>query len=545
MPDPNVVDSEQDFILYDTSLRDGVQQRDGDMPKPENAVMFAKRCIGVGVRYVEIGLDKNSPVFQELLKAATSEGFLDCISVFSMTRGDEVASLLNLGIQNATLVCKARIRDVRISLNKEPSTFLKEVYKYIKLLRMSDINPFVDLEHAVDAYFGYCVHGKKMNSEDALESRRYFFSLVKTCVDAGAHTLVVCDTNGRASQHEIREIFGSLMSRFPGVNFGFHCHDDRCRALVNSQEAYLAGVRHIQFTFDGRGERRGNANWITFLCDTQLQDGTRLVSNEVLQSLTGLNVDFSFAFNRVPDPLAPYVGVAVTSTKAGIHVSGEERDPGSYHCFSPEAVGNRSRLAIDHETGQAGIRNKSSRIGVPLDPEQVVKFLNDEYNALLLRTKVFMLCEGSFRLACLRISEGCMDLFDVVGFRAGSNLLPNVTRAHAKLELQIGDEEKIHTVRGIGKGIFDAAYTALHSKLLGHFPAIKYLQLVHYEVTSLGVQEHKSSAVTRVILTFEIHDTRWSVGGVSQSLESAGLKALVDGIHLHLISGPGCSAKNT
>ena len=528
-----------DAVIYDTSFRDGVQG-DGNMPTPDNAIKITKRMIDAGVSFVEYGVAKDSPVLSAVLAAAREEGFLDKISLFGMSRRKEVAQILKHKALNATIVCKARKRDVKRSLGKEPSIFLKEVPEFIQMLKSAGMQVFIDLEHAVDAYFGYCVYGRKVNDDTIKENRLFLYALINACVKAGADTLVVCDTNGGADQTEIREIFESLKARFPGVSFGFHGHDDRCRALVNSQEAYFADINHIQGTFDGIGERKGNLNWMVFACDTQLNRDSQIMSEEKLLSLTELYVDFSYAFGRTPDIRCPYLGSAVTSTRAGIHKSGEEKDPGSYCFFNPELVGNRTRLDVDELTGKIGIRSKSRRFKVALSDDQALTFLDDRKNQTLLRAKVYILCPGSFRLACLRIAKNCDYLFRITDFRATSKKMGDEIVSSSKINLIVNGQSQVRTAKGRGTGIFDASYQALRKELKKNYPQIKALRLVDHEEKSLGVQEENSAAVTRVILTFESGGVKWKVGGVSPSLEVAGLNALVDGIHLHLIDWFGC-----
>ena len=77
---------------------------------------------------------------------------------------------------------------------------------------------------------------------------------------------MLCDTNGGTQPSEIRAIVGKVIaSGIPGDRLGIHAHDDTGQAVANSLAAVEAGVRQIQGTLNGIGERCGNANLISII----------------------------------------------------------------------------------------------------------------------------------------------------------------------------------------------------------------------------------------------------------------------------------------
>ena len=90
--------------------------------------------------------------------------------------------------------------------------------------------------------------------------------LRQTAYDAGARWVVLCDTNGGTQPSEVRAIVGKVIaSGIPGDHLGIHAHDDTGQAVANSLAAVEAGVRQIQGTLNGIGERCGNANLVTII----------------------------------------------------------------------------------------------------------------------------------------------------------------------------------------------------------------------------------------------------------------------------------------
>src|SRR5690606_27083760 len=108
----------------------------------------------------------------------------------------------------------------------------------------------VDLEHFFDGY--------KANQEYAL-------ACVSTTIAAGARWVVLCDTNGGTMPAEVREIVGKVMEVAPGDRLGIHPHDDTGQAVANALAAVEAGVRQVQGTLNGLGERCGNTNLVTLI----------------------------------------------------------------------------------------------------------------------------------------------------------------------------------------------------------------------------------------------------------------------------------------
>src|SRR5690606_28916638 len=105
----------------------------------------------------------------------------------------------------------------------------------------------VDLEHFFDGY--------KAN-------RDYALACVTTALAAGARWVVLCDTNGGTMPAEVREIVGEVIKVAPGDRLGIHPHDDTGQAVANALAAVEAGVRQVQGTLNGLGERCGNTNLV-------------------------------------------------------------------------------------------------------------------------------------------------------------------------------------------------------------------------------------------------------------------------------------------
>ena len=65
--------------------------------------------------------------------------------------------------------------------------------------------------------------------------------------------------------HEVSEIVRAVTKTVPGSHLGIHAHNDTEQAVANSLAAVDAGVRQIQGTLNGIGERCGNANLVSII----------------------------------------------------------------------------------------------------------------------------------------------------------------------------------------------------------------------------------------------------------------------------------------
>ena len=97
----------------------------------------------------------------------------------------------------------------------------------------------------------------------------------KAAYEAGARWVVLCDTNGGTLPHEVERIVREVAEAIPGERLGIHAHNDTDNAVANSLAAVRAGVRQVQGTLNGLGERCGNANLVSLIPTLALKHGFR------------------------------------------------------------------------------------------------------------------------------------------------------------------------------------------------------------------------------------------------------------------------------
>jgi 2-isopropylmalate synthase len=347
--------------------------------------------------------------------------------------------------------------------------------------------------------------------------------------------VVLCDTNGGTMPSEVEEIVADVMTVAPGEKLGIHAHDDTGQAVANSLAAVRAGVRHIQGTLNGLGERCGNANLVTLIPTLVLKPvfAERFetgVSVENLKSLTHVARAFDEILNRAPYRQAPYVGASAFATKAGIHASAIAKDPTTYEHVPPESVGNERAVMVSQQAGKSNLLNALGRFGIDLakDDPRLDKLLK-QVKEREARGYSYDGAEASFFLLARKLLGTLPYFFDVTSYRVGVERRHNargdlVTVSEAVVKIDIDGEAFMSVAEG--NGPVNALDLAMRKDLGKYSDRIDDLELVDFKVRILN---GGTGAVTRVLI--ESRDgsgDRWFTVGVSPNIIDASFEALYE-----------------
>jgi 2-isopropylmalate synthase len=537
--------------LFDTSLRDGMQQPGLEISVP-NAVMLLERMGAFGVRYAEIGFAGANQFVGELTRALSEvdTGAMK-LALFGRTRGrgtkveewPDVRFILNhkQRVPVAVVVAKSRLLDVELSLETTPEENLLMARETVECLQDHGLEVIVDLEHAMDANCGRREMGNACDEEFSRRSLEYFRLLTEQCVRQGVSRIVVCDTTGGASPEEVSEVIAGLVREFPGVKFGFHGHTDRGLGIANTRAAILAGAVHVQGTLLGTGERCGNVNLTTVIGAMQLRGEAEFVAPESLSGLTSLSHSAYGAFGLEPPHGAPIVGPGAFGTWAGMHGSSERKNPGAYLWCDPARVGATPTIGVNGQSGRANVVLLSEALGVGLNSAQAQALI--DANQAMIEGGGYTASEVSFRLACMKVLGTLRDWFTVKSWRVFDESDEIGSRfVQAFMTLTVG-ETTVATTRAEGAGPVDALTKAMRKELDKWYPALAEMRLGTFTVAALDVSAHDSAAHVRVTVSFHAdgHEP-WITAGVSSDLNQAALMAIVDGFHYWLLRRAGTSA---
>ncbi|MBJ7418314.1 MAG: citramalate synthase, partial [Niveispirillum sp.] len=347
--------------LYDTTLRDGAQTSGVDFTVADK-IAIAQELDALGIDYVEGGWPGANPTdnafFADPPKLPRA-----IFTAFGMTRrpghsasnDPGLSALLNSTAKAVCIVGKTWDFHVDVALAIPRDENLTLIADSIKEIKARGREPLFDAEHFFDGY--------KANPDYAL-------SCVQAAYEAGARWVVLCDTNGGTLPHEVEAIVAEVTKRIPGSHLGIHTHNDTENAVSNSLAAVRAGVRLVQGTLNGLGERCGNANLLSLIPSLSVKMGFDVgISKEGMGRLVHISRMLDERLNRTPNRHAAYVGESAFAHKGGLHVSAVEKDPASYEHVDPSLVGNRRHVLVSDQAGRSNILARLREVGVNVDPK--------------------------------------------------------------------------------------------------------------------------------------------------------------------------------
>ena len=185
-----------------------------------------------------------------------------------------LASLMNANTPAVCVVGKSWDFHVKVALGIQKEENLENIKETAKHFVKNKKEFLFDAEHFSDGY--------KANPEYAIDC-------LKQAYDNGARWVVLCDTNGGTLPNEVREIVTKVSKIIPGNNLGIHAHNDTENAVANSLAAVESGVRHIQGTINGLGERCGNANLMSIIPNLCLKNLLAISMKLILKKINFLH----------------------------------------------------------------------------------------------------------------------------------------------------------------------------------------------------------------------------------------------------------------
>ena len=514
--------------IYDTTLRDGTQG-EGVSFSMEDKVRLATRLDALGIHYIEGGWPGSNPKDLRFFRRMQDVAFKHAkLAAFSMTRRAGVRpeadanmqAVVDAGAPVATIVGKSWDFHVTEALGTTRDENLSMIADTIAWLRPKMDEVMFDAEHFFDGFRA---------------NREYALATLKAAESAGAHWLVLCDTNGGTLPAQLVEILREVQKavRTP---LGIHVHNDAECAVANSLAAVAEGVAQVQGTMNGFGERCGNANLVSIIPSLVLKLRLDCIPENNLRELRDVSRFVSELANRKPWDSQPYVGDSAFAHKGGMHVSAVLKHPNTYEHVDPAAVGNHRRVLISELAGKSNVLWKAREYGIDLDQE------TPETRRILERLKQledegfqFEGAEASFELLMERALGRHKPYFELDAYRViveeesadGEPVAEATVRVRVKGILE-------HTAAA-GNGPVNALDHALRKALEEFYPNLKEMRLLDYKVRILD-ESKGTAAKTRVLITSGDSNETWGTVGVADNIIEASWRALVDSVEYKLRS---------
>ena len=339
--------------IFDTTLRDGEQSPGFSMNTAEK-LRVAHQLAALNVDVIEAGFPISSRGDLEAVRQVAKEIRSVPIAALARARKDDVMA----AVEALEPAASSRLHvflatsdlHLKVKLNMTRDQAIDSIAAMIRLGR----------QHVAEVEF---------SAEDAGRTDIDFLCKVcKVAVEAGATVLNLPDTVGYAVPEEYGEMFRRVrqsLGNAQGITLSAHCHDDLGLAVANSLAAIRAGVRQIECTINGIGERAGNAS----LEEVAVALAVRKESFGVT---TNINLEQLFPASRLVSeitgaqvaPNKAVVGANAFAHEAGIHQDGIIKNPLTYEIISPEAVGVPARsLVLGKHSGRNALRQSLKELG--------------------------------------------------------------------------------------------------------------------------------------------------------------------------------------
>ena len=511
--------------LFDTTLRDGTQGEHVTL-SARDKVRIARRLDTFGIDVIEGGWPGSNPKDQAFFERAKNVDWQHAqICAFGSTRHAQHApeddpnlqALLDAETSVVSIFGKSWTLHVERALGISQEENLELIRSSVAFLVAHGKRVIYDAEHFFDGY-----------AEDA----DYALKTLRAAAEAGADTLVLCDTNGGSLPHDIERVTHAVHVQFDRP-LGIHAHNDGGCGVANTLAAVRAGARHVQGTINGLGERCGNADLCAVIPGLQLKLGYDCVAPEQLANLADLSRFTNEVANLDPVDGAPYVGRSAFAHKGGIHVSAVMKTPETYEHVAPETIGNRRNVLVSDLSGRSNIRYKAEELGIELGADGEARRAVERIKELEHLGYEFQGAEASFELLLRTIRGETIDFFALERLRVRSEQgETGANCVEASLVMQVQGHRELAVAEG--NGPVDALSNAMRKALRAFYPSLQDVRLSDYKVRVLTPQDG-TAATVRVLIEHSDDGSSWNTVGVSENIIEASWQALADGLRYHLL----------
>lgn len=452
--------SEKDRVLiFDTTLRDG-EQCPGATMTHEEKLEVAQLLDEMGVDIIEAGF----PVASEGDFAAVHE-------IAKRTKKAVVCGLARAGSKDIDRCAEA----IKPAKRSRIHTFISTSPVHMKWKLQKEPHEVYEMVIAQVTRARQHTDDVEWSCEDGTRTEHDFLCrCIEAAINAGATTINIPDTVGYTVPEEYFNMIRMIRERVPNsdrARFSAHCHDDLGMAVANSLAGVRAGIRQIECTINGIGERAGNAALEEVVMAMKVRndvlpywtnvDSTMLTrASKLVSAVTSFPVQYNKAV----------VGRNAFAHESGIHQDGMLKHTQTYEIMRPEDVGvKQTSLVMGKHSGRHAFVHKLEELGYHLAGNQLEdafvrfkaladrkKHVYDEDIEALVDEEIAH-AQDRVKLVSLTVIAGTM----------------GPQSATATLDI----DGKHHTVQATGNGPVDATFNCI--KLLIPHEATLELYQVH------------------------------------------------------------------
>ncbi|MCE3215648.1 hypothetical protein HAX54_003060 [Datura stramonium] len=348
--DPNYV------AIFDTTLRDGEQAPGAAMTAREK-MDIARQLAKLGVDVIEAGFPAASEADFELVKLIAQEignnvdeeaGYVPMISAMARCTKKDIERTWEALKYAKKPMIQTFIATSDIHMKYKLNMSREEVVERAKSMVAYSRNlGFEDIRFGI---------------EDATRSdKEFLYHVIGEVIRGGATIICLADTVGCNLPNEYAQLVTDIKVNTPGIEDGI-----------------CSGVRLVDVTINGIGERAGNASL------EEIVMALKYHGEQVLGGLyTGINTKHIFKTSKMVEeysglklqPHKAIVGANAFSHESGIHQDGVLKNKGTCEFISPEDVGftgaSEHRIRIGKLSGRHALKTKMLELGYNFEGKQL------------------------------------------------------------------------------------------------------------------------------------------------------------------------------
>jgi 2-isopropylmalate synthase len=338
--------------IFDTTLRDGEQVPGCKLNTPEK-LEIAAALDELGVDVIEAGFPISSPgdfksveEICKIVKHATVCGLSRAVE-----KDIEVAAAALKYAKTPRIHTGLGTSDshIKYKFNSTREEIIARAVSAVKLAK----------SYVEDVEF-YCEDAGRTDND-------YLAQVVEAVIKAGATVVNIPDTTGYCLPYQYGEKIKYLMENVKGIDkaiLSAHCHNDLGLATANSIAGVMNGVRQVECTINGIGERAGNTALEEVVMVLKQHDYMGYYTNIVTQQLYPLSRMVSERMKMMVQPNKAIVGANAFAHSSGIHQDGFIKHRETYEIMDPVDVGvSESKIVLTARSGRAALKFRLQQLG--------------------------------------------------------------------------------------------------------------------------------------------------------------------------------------
>jgi len=319
--------------IIDTTLREGSQSSLlHDHYKyffsQDDKVEVARALIIFGVKFIELFSPFISPREKDdfaAIKAVRDELIMQKGYTFLLAHvrchPDDISAAIDAGADGLNLYIGLSTTSRTYSHGKDLPTIVKQVRPLIEDVRKN--HPHLIL---------------RFSGEDAFRTSEHDLFQVYDEVAPLVDRFGTPDTVGIATPTSVAKRIRCLRERYPTIDLEGHFHDDRGFSLINALEAVQAGMRYINTTLLGIGDRSGITSTTALLYNLYIDKQYDHLEGYNLRGAYPINVMFASKMKKLVPSKEP-VSLTNRTHTAGVHQKALLNNAATYEAFPLDQFG--------------------------------------------------------------------------------------------------------------------------------------------------------------------------------------------------------------